>query len=184
MRVESGGRLTGQALDEPEQALLLVRAPSDREIYQAFRALAVRWGDREIGEQLLIEGDVPLTADLAAPAMPATLQRLLDADCEMIDVLAIEAHPIRVTYVRSGGHAPFRESFYDELRVQVREDVAASAGELESVFTTLFCHLGVVSHSADSPFATIIAEVLAKQPGAEDKADDDATSPSAHFPFL
>lgn len=182
MPVDSGGRPTAaQAPGQSEQALLLVRAPSDREIYGAFRALAGRWRDREIGEQLLIEGDVPLTADLAAPAMPATLQRLLDADCEMIDVLAIEAHPIRVTYLRSGGHAPFRESFYDELRVEVHEDAAASAGELESIFTTLFSHLGVVSHSASSPFATIIAGVLAKYSGSDDEADDDATSPPAHF---
>jgi hypothetical protein len=117
------------------------------------------------------------TAGLASPAVPASLQRLLDADCEMIEMLAIEVGDISVTYVRSGGHAPFRESFFDELRVRVREGATPSAGELESIFSALFSHLGVVSHTAKSPFAEIIADVIAKSRIANEPPLAQAISP-------
>lgn len=165
MLVESARRLhTSRASSNgSEQCLLLVRAPSDHEIYGAFRQLASRWRNQAIGEQLLIEGDVPLTAGLGAPAVPATLQKLLDADCEMIDLLLMQAHHITVTYVRSGGHAPFRQSYFDEVRVHVDEVDEASATELEAIFRTLFDCLEVVSHSALAPVSNILAAFVAKQ---------------------
>ena len=145
-----------------ERCLLLIRAPSDREIYSAFRSLAARWRSQLRAEYLSIEGDVPLTAGLSEPVVPRTLERLLDADCEMIDTLAAEIGSLRITYVRSGGHAPFRESFFDEVRIETIDEKTPQLEEPQAVLEDLLGLLTVTSHNATSLFAELIETIRTK----------------------
>jgi hypothetical protein len=138
-----------------EHCLLLVPAPSDRAIYEVFRSLASRWRSRLAGERLLIEGDLPLTPGLSAPSIPQTMVRLLDADCAMIDQMELQLAGLSVTYVRSGGHAPFRESYFDEVRLEAPVDVLHSQ-EVRAIIESTFTSLPVVSHSATASFAEVI----------------------------
>jgi hypothetical protein len=127
------------------ECLLLIRAPSDREIYDAFRAIAAHAKQTCI-EHLWIEGDLPLTAGLCAPQPPPTVERLLNADCEMIDKLELEFGGFRWTYIRSGGHAPFRE--------------------LRAAMQSALSQLPVVSHSGSGELSGLISEIQADSGGS------------------
>jgi hypothetical protein len=139
----------------PAECLLLIRAPSDREIYDAFRAIAAHAKQTCI-EHLWIEGDLPLTAGLCAPQAPPTVERLLNADCEMIDKLELEFGGFRWTYIRSGGHAPFRESFFDEVRIEQIEPVTLADEELRAAVQSALSQLPVVSHSGSGGLSELI----------------------------
>jgi hypothetical protein len=152
-----------------EHCLLLIRAPSDRTIYEAFRSLAARGRNRLTEEHLFIEGDIPLTAGLSAPAVPGTLERLLEADCEMIDKLELKFGPLQVSYLRSGGHAPYRESFFDEIRLEA-DAVHLDQNELSELLEVIFRHLSVTSHSGSPLLSTVVAQVEGSGNGAEHRA--------------
>jgi hypothetical protein len=143
---------------EAAQCLLLIPAPSDRDIYRAFRALAAhaRHGCKEY---LSIEGGVVLTAGLCAPDTPPTLERLLNADCEMIDRLELELDGLRWSYVRSGGHAPFRESFFDEVHLKQVGELTLSPDELRALLECALQELPIVSHSGETDLAHLISEI-------------------------
>ncbi len=162
MAVETERRRQAQALEPSELCFLLIRAPTDREIYGAFRAIAAHAQDQAQHEQLLIEGDVPLTAGLTSPTVPTTLQRLLNADCDMIDTLSLDIGGLSVIYRRSGGHAPFRESYFDEVRIETKDAAAIDPAELESLIHDLSHHLCVASHTATGAHADLIADASSK----------------------
>jgi hypothetical protein len=143
---------------EPAVCFLLIRAPSDRSIYEAFRAIAA-FAKQGCIEHLWIEGDLPLTSGLCAPEVPATVERLLQANCEMIDKLELEFGGFRWTYLRAGGHTPFRESFFDEVRIEEIGDITLSQTELRSVFACTLSRLGVASQSATGWLSDLIAEI-------------------------
>ena len=147
------------------QCLLLIRAPSDREIYGAFRLIAVH-AKQPCVERLWIEGDLPLTAGLCAPQAPPTVERLLNADCEIIDRLELEFGGFRWTYIRSGGHAPFRESFFDEVHIDQVEPVALEGEELRAVLQSALSQLPVVSHSGSAGLSELITEIRADSGGS------------------
>lgn len=170
MTVEVERRSQAQATEPAELCLLLIRAPADREIYAAFRALAAQAQDHSSREQLIIEGDVPLTAGLSTPSVPATVQRLLDADCDMIDNLSLQIGELCVTYVRSGGHAPFRESFFDEVRLEAKDASSIDSANVEKVLEILNVHLAVVSHTVTGAFADLIAQRATRTSSSTDSA--------------
>ena len=154
------------------QCLLLIRAPSDREIYDAFRVIAAH-AKHTCVEHLWIEGDLPLTAGLCAPQAPPTVERLLNADCEMIDKLELEFGGFRWTYIRSGGHAPFRESFFDEVRIEQIEAATLADEELRAVLHSALSRLPVVSHSGSSGLSELITEIRADSGGSYRTLRDD-----------
>jgi hypothetical protein len=147
------------------QCLLLIRAPSDREIYGAFRVIAAHAKHTCI-EHLWIEGDLPLTAGLCAPQAPPTVDRLLNAECEMIDKLELEFDGLRCTYIRSGGHAPFRESFFDEVHIEQIEPVALVGEELRAVLQSALSALPVLSHSGSGALLEMVSEIQADSGGS------------------
>jgi hypothetical protein len=147
------------------QCLLLIRAPSDREIYDAFRAIAAH-AKHTCVEHLWIEGDLPLTAGLCAPQAPPTVERLLNADCEMIDKLELEFGGFRWTYIRSGGHAPFRESFFDEVHIEQIEPLALVGEELRVVLQSALSALPVLSHSGSGGLLELVSEIQADSGGS------------------
>lgn len=148
-----------------EHCLLLIRAPSDRSIYETFRAVATHDRGRIRHEQLLIEGNVPLTAGLAAPEVPHTVERLLEAESEMIDKLALQTGKLRMTYVRSGGHAPYRESYFDEIQLDAPR-ATAKPHEIAQVLETLFKGLSVTSHMG-TPYLSELIDDTARRTDRE-----------------
>jgi hypothetical protein len=150
--------------DSSAQCLLLIRAPSDREIYNAFRVIAAHAKHTCI-EHFWIEGDLPLTAGLCAPQAPPTVERLLNADCEMIDKLELEFGGFRWTYIRSGGHAPFRESFFDEVHIEQIDCIAVVGEELRAVLRSALSALPVLSHNGSGGLSEMITEIQADSGG-------------------
>lgn len=163
MPVELERRLQAQTREPSELCFLLVRAPADGEIYAAFRTLAANAQEQVAREELLIAGDVPITSGLTSSAVPPALQRLLDAGCDMIDKLSLEIGDLSITYLRSGGHAPFRESYFDEIRIEARDPDAIDPAALERVIETLNSHLSIASHTATGTYADIIAEASSRE---------------------
>lgn len=157
---------------EPAHCLLLIRAPSDRQIYEAFRAIAAH-AKHGCVEHLWIEGDLPLTAGLCAPEAPPTVERLLNADCEMIDKLELEFSGLRWTYVRSGGHAPFRESFFDEVHIEQTQPLSLAVEELRILLHSALSSLPVVSHSGSGRVSDLIAEIQADSGGSYQTLPDE-----------
>lgn len=155
----SDGPAAPGEIGEAAACLLLIRAPSDWAIYEAFRALATNAPHGACAEHLWIEGDLPLTSGLCAPEVPATLERLLNADCEMIDKLELEFGGLKWTYVRSGGHAPFRESFFDEVRVELVHALTMSRDAFRALMDCALSRLHVLSHSGTALFTEIIGEL-------------------------
>jgi hypothetical protein len=163
-----------------EHCLLLIRAPSDRAIYDAFRSLAARGRSRLTEEHLFIEGDIPLTAGLSSPSVPGTLERLLEADCEMIDKLELKFGSLQISYLRSGGHAPYRESFFDEIRLEA-DAAQLDQSELSGLLEVIFRQLSVTSYSASALLSTVVAQVGGDdRDGSRHRAHD----PAPHTPRL
>lgn len=113
--------------------LLLIASPSDRDIYERFRMLARRWRSRVLHEDLVLEGGVPLMPELAGSAAPRAVERVLAANCSIIDRIDLDIGGVLVRFRRSGGHAPYRESFFDEVRLNVHGRVALDARELQQL---------------------------------------------------
>lgn len=150
---------SAKSLNEPGHCLLLLRSPTDREVYEAFRTIAAH-AKHGYKEHLTVEGDLSLTAGLAAPEIPATIERLLDADAEMIDRLEIEFGGLKWTYVRSGGHPPFRESFFDEIHIQQTDALSMSDAQLRDLFDRALGQLSVATHSGEGLLYDLVTEVL------------------------
>jgi hypothetical protein len=151
------GLQMGQREREWEQCLLLVPAPSDAAIYEIFRSLASRWRSRLLSQHLWIEGDLPLTPGLTEAAIPPTMTRLLDADCAIIDKIELQIAGLNVTYVRSGGHAPFRESYFDEVRLEASAG-SLSSNEVRAIVESTLKSLPFVSYSATPGFAELVED--------------------------
>jgi hypothetical protein len=151
------GLQMGQREGGREHCLLLIPAPSDAAIYEIFRSLASRWRSRLLSQQLWIEGDLPLTPGLTEAAVPQTMTRLLDADCAIIDKIELQFAALRITYVRSGGHAPFRESYFDEVRLEASA-TSLSSNEVRAIVESTLRSLPVASYSASPGFAELIED--------------------------
>lgn len=100
---------------------MLIPAPADGVVYRAFKRIAQTWSDRLTYQQLLIEGDVPLSTAFEAAEPSATIAKLLDANLDVIARIEVHFGALSVIYVRSGGHGPqlYRESFFDEVRFDI-----------------------------------------------------------------
>lgn len=147
------------SFSEPGRCLLLLRSPNDREIYEAFRAIAAH-AKRGCKEHLGVEGNLSLTAGLCASEVPATVERLLDADAEMIDRLELEFGGLRWTYLRSGGHPPFRESFFDEIHLQQVDALSLSDSQLHDVVEHAASQLPIATHSGEGALCDLVTEAL------------------------
>ena len=150
---------SANSLNETGQCLLLLRSPTDREVYEAFRTIAAQ-SEHAAREFLSVEGDLSLTAGLAAPVIPATVGRLLDADAEMIDRLEIEFGGLKWTYVRSGGHPPFRESFFDEIHIQQVDALSMSDAQLQDLLERALSRLSIATHSGEGVLYDLVTETL------------------------
>lgn len=165
---------SARSLNEPGHCLLLLRSPSDREVYEAFRTIAAHskhdCREHPCREYLSVEGNLSLTAGLAATNVPATVVRLLDADAEMIDRLEIEFGGIKWTYVRSGGHPPFRESFFDEIHIQQTDALSMSDAQLHDLCDHALGRLSVATHSGEGLLENLVTEVLEQARRSEFKS--------------
>jgi hypothetical protein len=151
------GLRMGQREGEREHCLLLVPAPSDAAIYEIFRSLASRWRSRLLSQHLWIEGDLPLTPGLTEASIPPTMTRLLDVDCAIIDKIELQFAALSITYVRSGGHAPFRESYFDEVRLEASA-TSLSSNEVRAIVDSTLKLLPFVSYSASPGFAELVED--------------------------
>jgi hypothetical protein len=153
------GTASAKSLSEPGHCLLLLRSPTDREIYDAFRAIAT-YAKRGCREHLSVEGDLSLTAGLSTPEVPGTIERLLDAEADMIDRLELEFGGLRWTYLRSGGHPPFRESFFDEMHIQQTDALAIPDKQLHDLIDRTISQLPIATLDGAGRLFNLITEVL------------------------
>jgi hypothetical protein len=144
---------------EPGHCLLLLRSPNDREIYEAFRTIATH-AKRGCKEHLGVEGNLSLTAGLCEPQTPGTVERLLSADVEMIDQLELEFGGLRWTYLRSGGHPPFRESFFDEIHIQQVDVLSLSDSQLHDLIESMISQLPIATHSGEGALCDLVSEAF------------------------
>ena len=153
------GTASARSLSEPGHCLLLLRSPTDREIYETFRTLASN-AKRGCREHLTVEGDLSLTAGLGAPEIPGTIERLLDAEADMIDRLELEFGGLRWSYFRSGGHPPFRESFFDEVHIQQTDALSISDMQLHDLIERTISQLPIATHNGEGRLFDLVTEVL------------------------
>ena len=108
--------------DEPSgHCLLLIAAPTDAEIYGCFRAVSRKWRHSLLAERLWIEHDVPISSDFTSEHPPEAVQRIIAADRELILRIEVEIAGLLVSFSRSSGYGPFRQSFFDEIRIEQRQ---------------------------------------------------------------
>lgn len=100
--------------------LLVIAASSDAAIYGCFRSLAHKWRASLQAERLWIEHAVPISSGLTFDSPPDIVQRILNAERELILRIEIELGSLLVAFNRSGGAGPFRQSFFDEIRIERR----------------------------------------------------------------
>jgi hypothetical protein len=153
------GTASAKSLSEPGHCLLLLRSPTDREIYDAFRVIAT-YAKRGCREHLSVEGDLSLTPGLSTPEVPGTIERLLNAEADMIDRLELEFGGLRWTYVRSGGHPPFRESFFDEMHIQQTDALSVSDMQLHDLIERTISRLPIATHNGAGKLFDLVTDVL------------------------
>jgi hypothetical protein len=133
--------------------VMLIASPSDHLVYECFRSIASTSPCPVIREQLWLEGNVPLAPVLAQPIVPAAMRRVLAADCALISRIELEFPGLKIEYLRSGGHAPFKESFFDEVHLQA-QGLAVSHEDLQEILARLIDTLQVATARAAGVFAS------------------------------
>ena len=120
-----------------EQCVLLIPAPTDAQVYRCCRAIAWRLQVPLTCERLWLEQDVPLTPGLCEPKPPSAISRVLACDCMLIARIQLEVGGLQIDYVRSGGHDPFRESFFDEVRLSAVGVLQLDQAQVQEVIMIL-----------------------------------------------
>ena len=128
-------------------ALFLIRSPSDEQVYKCFRGLAQRFAPYVKHESLWIEGDVPLSAGFAAAEPSPAIQRLIDAESSIVTRVEIHLGGLTIAFVRSGGVGPtiYRESYFDELRINEQGSLELTHEQIEEIVAQLHTCLDAVA---------------------------------------
>jgi len=146
-------RSTDHCVNDGE-CIALIDAPLDCRIYTAFRAVARKYRESVESQSLWLERDVPITPDLTAATPSRLLFRLFDGAQSIIARIELVVAGLRVEFVRSGGHPPFPESFFDELHLSIGRQIERA--KLESIVAMLFASLSVKVVTATGVFAPLL----------------------------
>jgi hypothetical protein len=141
--------------------LLVVSAPADSVVYGCFRAVANRWRTALLVDRLWIEGDVPITSGFLLDQPPATINKLISANVQIISRISLEFAGLSISYQRSGGHGPhmYRQSYFDEVLIQKSQGSSMSTNDIKGVIEELGRCLGIGSCMASDDFASITDEL-------------------------
>ncbi|HKQ82437.1 MAG TPA: hypothetical protein VJS42_09605 [Steroidobacteraceae bacterium] len=151
----SGGR-------EPhcEHCVLLIPAPADTRIYSCCRSIAELLDCQVTCERLWIEHEVPLSPGLCVPEPPLAISRILAHDSTLIARILLEAGGLQIEYLRSGGHDPFRESFFDEVHLSVSSELQCDHQQLQDVLMTLHAALDAAAVRGSPLFMELFEAAL------------------------
>jgi hypothetical protein len=144
--------------------VLLIPAPTDVEIYRCCRAIANLLRQHVSSERLWLEHDLPLSPGFCDADPPAAMRRVLARDSTLIARIQIDVGGLQIHYVRSGGHDPFRESFFDEVFVVAVEDLRLSDQQVQDVLITLYKRLGATAVRGTPLFSDLFETALQKAP--------------------
>lgn len=100
--------------------LLVIAAPSDADIYECLRSLAQKWRHTLGAERLWIENDLRISSGLMLDLPPLAVQKILDAERELILRMELELGGLLLTFARTSGGGPFRQTYFDEIRIEQR----------------------------------------------------------------
>jgi hypothetical protein len=134
---------------------VLITTPPDLTIYMAFRKLARLWKIHLSAEGLWLERDVPIAPEFLATEVPAPLVKMFKHARAIVSRIEIVLGNLRIEFIRSGGHPPFPESFFDEIRMHADGDLSLLDADIAEISAQLFTGLHVNAVSATMPFAEI-----------------------------
>src|SRR5262245_16334619 len=110
----------GTYLDPGEMGCIaLISTPSDLDIYSAFRVVAQKRTALVKSERLWLERGVPIAPGFIAGDLPALFVRLFASARAMIARIELVVDVLRIEFIRSGGHPPLPESFFDEVHMTI-----------------------------------------------------------------
>jgi hypothetical protein len=141
---------------------LLIAAPSDWRIYKAFRHIAAHWREHVVSEGLWLEHDIPIVADFTGSKVPAVLTKLFDGERTIVAKIELVLGSLHIEFIRSGGHPPFLQSFFDEIRLSLAGEQRFAEEELGHVVATLFRNLSIRAITAMPPFTRLFDVPAAK----------------------
>jgi hypothetical protein len=121
--------------------------------------LGVTWSHCLSREQLWLEGEVLLAPNFAQHLAPQAIQRVLTAECSLIAKIEIQLAGLTIRFVRSGGHAPFKQSFFDELHLEPEEHLDLSEAELRQILLQITQWLHVVNVRGSELFTTLLEQL-------------------------
>lgn len=113
-----------------------------------------------------------MSAGLSAPRVGDALQKLIDADCAIISRIELDLAGMRITYWRSGGHSPFKESFFDEIRIELIDELTFCEDCARDVLRELCATMHVSTHSSTPRFKQIIDEIDASYMQPDGSSND------------
>jgi hypothetical protein len=62
--------------------------------------------------------------------------------------------------VRSGGHPPFRESFFDEIQIQQVDALSMSDAQFQELLDRALSRLSIATHSGEGSLHDLVAAML------------------------
>jgi hypothetical protein len=146
-----------------DHCLLLISAPTDREVYAGFSELAQRWRSRLQHEELALEGLVCIEPQFASQVLPPAIEKVLAANCCIIETVAIDLGGLLLRFSRSGDRTPHGGSFFDELRLEVTDHLNLDGREVRQVARDVWRSFNVVAASGTPLFNSFKAEFTAEQ---------------------
>jgi len=138
---------------------MLIPAPTDGAVYRCFKRIARTWPQQLTHQQLLIEGDLPLSTGFDADESSTTIGRLLAANLDVIARIELHFGALDLAYVRSGGHGPhlYRESFFDEVRFGIHGVSTLTREQVGQLLLAISTGLHASAASATSEFTELSA---------------------------
>jgi hypothetical protein len=148
------------------ECLLLIPAPSDRLVYLCFRSLAQRWKTVVTADRVTLIGNLPLTAGLTHDTVPPAIKKLVEAELDTIAGIELEIGGLAIAYVRSGGHgpAPYRKSFFDEVRLSIRGSTPLTGEEVAALIRQLYDSLDARATEGVAEFTCTVQLEPARDP--------------------
>ncbi|MET0986424.1 MAG: hypothetical protein ABW034_13555 [Steroidobacteraceae bacterium] len=103
---------------------------------------------------------MPLSPGLCAPEPPLAISRVLAHDSTLIARILLEVGGLQIEYLRSGGHDPFRESFFDEVHLTASSELQCDHQQLQEVLMTLHAALDAAAVRGSTLFMELFESAL------------------------